>query len=345
MDVNLHVIDFETRSMADLERVGHAVYAANPNTDVTCGAWVRGNDPDIQLWRRGDPVPRQIIEASADVSVLFGAHNAEFEIAIWRHILTPRYGWPQCPPVERWRCSMAMARAQALPADLDLLMKAASFEHRKADSKAMRLLSKPRPPREGEPENEPCWHAENADFELFQQLYEYVKTDVACEREAFKTLPPLTPHEQQIWCIHCRINAHGFYTDGVQIAQAITVIETNKPAIKAEIVQVTGGAVQTGNQFAKIRNHLTSLGCELPNIKKHTVRAALTRPDLKPEARRLLELRREAAFASAHKFAAMRAWRGPDGRIRGAFKFHGAATGRWSGAGPQPQNLRRDDNE
>ena len=32
---------------------------------------------------------------------------------------------------------------------------------------------------------------------------------------------------------------------------------------------------------------------------------------------------------------------GADDRIRGAFKFHGAATGRWSGSGFQPQNLKR----
>ena len=30
-----------------------------------------------------------------------------------------------------------------------------------------------------------------------------------------------------------------------------------------------------------------------------------------------------------------------DGRVRGLFRFHGATTGRWSGAGFQPQNLKR----
>jgi DNA polymerase len=342
---NLIVIDFETRSTANLEHVGHAVYAANPNTDVTCGAFTRGA-AEIELWKRGDPVPPPIFEVSADASALFGAHNAEFEIAIWRHILTPRYGWPECPPAERWRCSMALARAQALPADLDLLMRAAGFRHRKADSRVIKILSAPRPPRDNEPEDGgPYWHTESADSELFEQLYAYVRNDVACEREAFELLPPLTPHEQLIWCLHCQIGFRGFFTDGTQIEQAITVIEAGKPAVKAEIAAVTGGAVQTGNQFAKIREQLARWGCELPNIKKKTVKAALTRPDLRPEVRRLLELRREAAFASAHKFAAMQAWRGPDGRIRGALKFHGAATGRWSGTGPQPQNLRREDNE
>jgi DNA polymerase len=345
VDDNLIVIDFETCSMAGLKRVGHAVYAANPGTDVTCGAWARGNGP-ILLWKRGDPPPRQIIEAHADANAAFGAHNAEFEIALWQHVLAPRYGWPPCPPFERWRCSMALARKEALPAELGLLAKALGFRHQKADSKVMRLLCMPRPPRGDEPEGGgPYWYTEDADSALFQQLYEYVKADVACEREAFELLPPLTPHEQRIWCLSCLVNARGFYTDGSLIASARTVVEASKPGIKAEIVEVTGGAVQTGNQFAKVREQLALWGCKLPNIKKNTVKAALTRPGLLPEARRLLELRQHASSASAHKFAAMQSWRGPDGRIRGAFKYHGAAPGRWSGAGPQPQNLRKEDDE
>jgi hypothetical protein len=28
--------------------------------------------------------------------------------------------------------------------------------------------------------------------------------------------------------------------------------------------------------------------------------------------------------------------------VRGTLKFHGAATGRWTGHGPQPQNFKRD---
>ena len=33
-------------------------------------------------------------------------------------------------------------------------------------------------------------------------------------------------------------------------------------------------------------------------------------------------------------------WR-DDGPVRGAFHYHGAATGRWAGEGFQPQNLKR----
>ena len=32
---------------------------------------------------------------------------------------------------------------------------------------------------------------------------------------------------------------------------------------------------------------------------------------------------------------------GDDDRVRGAFRYHGASTGRWAGEGFQPQNLKR----
>ena len=87
------VIDIETRSQLDLRRVGAARYAADPSTDVWCVGFVVDDGP-VQLWLPGSPVPAAIIEAAADPEYLFVAHNAAFERAIWRDILTPRYDWP-----------------------------------------------------------------------------------------------------------------------------------------------------------------------------------------------------------------------------------------------------------
>jgi hypothetical protein len=59
------------------------------------------------------------------------------------------------------------------------------------------------------------------------------------------------------------------------------------------------------------------------------------------EVRQLLELRREGAQAAARKLDALLAGADTDHRLRGAFRFHGAATGRWSGSRFQPQNLKK----
>src|SRR5262249_822334 len=47
------------------------------------------------------------------------------------------------------------------------------------------------------------------------------------------------------------------------------------------------------------------------------------------------------AQAATKKIDALLARVGADGRIRGAFRYHGAATGRWAGEGVQPHNLKR----
>jgi DNA polymerase len=56
---------------------------------------------------------------------------------------------------------------------------------------------------------------------------------------------------------------------------------------------------------------------------------------------RVLELRLGGAQAATKKIDALLARAGDDDRVRGAFRYHGAATGRWAGDGFQPQNLKR----
>ena len=55
----------------------------------------------------------------------------------------------------------------------------------------------------------------------------------------------------------------------------------------------------------------------------------------------MLELRLGGAQAAVKKIDALLARAGDDDRVRGAFRYHGAATGRWAGEGFQPQNLKR----
>ena len=57
--------------------------------------------------------------------------------------------------------------------------------------------------------------------------------------------------------------------------------------------------------------------------------------------RRVLELRLGGAQSAVKKIDALLSRAGDDDRVRGSFRFHGAATGRWSGEGFQPQNLKR----
>ena len=106
--------DFETRGTVKLSAVGSYRYAAHPDTQVLCVGFAVDSGP-VQLWTPGDPVPAEFIEAAPDPNWIVAAHNDAFETAIEQHVLAPRFGWPLIP-LERHRCTMAMALAAGLPA-------------------------------------------------------------------------------------------------------------------------------------------------------------------------------------------------------------------------------------
>ena len=65
------------------------------------------------------------------------------------------------------------------------------------------------------------------------------------------------------------------------------------------------------------------------------------RQSCRQPVQRALELRLGGAQAAVKKIDSLLARAGDDDRVRGAFRYHGAATGRWAGEGFQPQNLKR----
>jgi DNA polymerase len=325
------ILDIETRSTVDLRKVGVARYASHPGTDVWCVAFAVDDGP-VQLWLPGDPVPAAI--ATADVIV---AHNAGFERAIFQHILVPRYGWPDIP-LERWRCTMAMALALALPASLAQVAAALALPEQKANKAIVTLMAKPRQPRGDEnPAAGPYWHD---DAEHLQALYDYCRQDVETERALYRWLPPLIPAEQDLWQLDQTVNDRGFYCDGGLITAAIAISAAADRELRAEFQQLTG--LNSPSQVEKLIAWLAAHGCTVADLQKGTLRQALRRKELTPEARRAIELRLEAAHASASKMQALQTWRGIDGRVRGVFGFHGAGTGRWTSHGVQAHNLKRE---
>jgi DNA polymerase len=328
------VVDFETRSVLDLKKFGAAKLAEHPSTDFWVVCFTRDGQTVLR-WCPGDPVPAEIIAACADPDYLFVAHNAFFERTLWP-LLTVRYGWPQCPPVARWRCTQATALALALPPKLGTLAKALGLQHQKAADAVMHVMAKPRRPRGDEDPAGIYWFD---DAEHREALYSYCAADVLAEWELYHWLPPLIPAEQKLWECSEIINDRGFYTDGTLIEQAIAIAKAAEAELADRFHALTGLGF---NQVAKIKDWLATHGCTLDDLQKGTLAAALRRKDLTAEAQQAILLRKAAAHSAANKFPAMKAWRCLDGRVRGAFNFHKAATGRWSAGGVQPQNLARE---
>jgi DNA polymerase bacteriophage-type len=325
--------DFETRSIIPID-VGAWRYADDPSTEALCVAYAF-DDGEPKVWEPGQPVPNEIIEAANDPNTLVVAHNAEFERAVLTRILHPKHGWPLIA-LERQRCSAAVARASALPGGLDAAAKVLGLPGKDAEgTKLMRLMSKPRKPRKGEDRNVIYWVD---DPEKRAQLQLYCMQDVRVERDLYRRLPPLSAAEQKVWELDAQINARGFYVDVALATAARDVVLAEKAAIKAEVSAVTNGNITSIDQIEKI----TALaGVKSLNKKAGHVEKAL-QGDLDPVVRRVLELRQAGAAASSLKALALLESVDTDNRVRGGFIFHGAvATGRWTGSGLQPQNLKK----
>ena len=82
------------------------------------------------------------------------AHETEIE----RHILAPRFSWPEIP-LERHSCTQARCLAAGLPARLSDVADALELANRKdkAGERLMQQMSKPRRPRKGEDPTKIYW--------------------------------------------------------------------------------------------------------------------------------------------------------------------------------------------
>lgn len=326
-------IDFETRSTVDLKKAGLDVYARHETTDVWCMAWAFDGGP-VPLWSRRAPVLKGMGVSNVLDHVANGgpvcAHNAAFELAIWNHIMVPRYGWPVLKP-EQVVCTMAMAYAMALPGSLENAAAAVGLDIRKdmAGRRIMLQLSRPK--------DDGTWHD---DPEKLEKLYAYCKQDVEVERELHKRLLELSAREREVWLLDHRINNRGVAIDLPAVKAAIALVDAEKVRLDQEMRRITGNAVATCNAVSQLGDWIKWQGVTMPGIAKADVIDALS-GDLPEPVRKALEIRQEAAKSSTAKLTAMLEATSPDGRLRNMHQYHGASTGRWAGRRVQVHNLPR----
>ena len=322
--------DLETRSTLGLKKVGAWRYAGEPTTDVLCAAYAV-DDGAVQIWTPGQPIPEEFHIAARDPEWLIVAHNAAFESSIAARILGPRHGWPQIP-IERTR--MAAALASALPGSLEGAAAALGLPGKDVDGhRLMMQMSKPRKPRKDEDPNVTHWLADP------ERLCAYCRRDVEIERELYRRVPALSESEQALWALDAIINRRGFAVDLALAGAARKIAHAALADVNRELAEISGGRITSVNQVAKLQALLEERGHKIQSMGKRSVAAVLSKePDA--DIARLLELRQEGSRASANKLETLLGMAN-DGRLHDTMRFHGAATGRWSGRGFQPHNLAR----
>jgi len=322
-------LDFETRSAADLKKVGADNYSKHPSTDALCVGFAFDDEP-VDLLEPGDYEFAPFLEQG----LVIISHNAAFELAIWNNVMVRRYGWPPLKP-ENMICTMAMAYAMGLPGSLANAALATGIEHQK-DHAGHRVMMQLSQPRTLEPLT--WW----TDKEKTQKLFDYCRQDIETERALFKRLVKLSPSEKKIWELDQRINNRGIQIDRKSAQAALDLVEAEKKKLNQRMREISSGAIATCTAVAQIGQYLANRGVSIPDgIAKAEVTEILSRPDLPDDCREVLILRQEAGKSSTAKLQTMLLRAGDDGRLRGMFQYHGASTGRWAGRGVQLQNMTR----
>lgn len=352
-------VDFETRSAADLKKVGSWAYSCHPSTEVLCLAFrlPTWSPERVELWHPAFPYLGIPVSSTEYLLELFEwiwlrrpveAHNSWFERGIWQNVLVPE-GWPEIQAWQ-WRCSAAKGAAHTLPRKLEEVAKVLRLKMQKDEEghKLMKKLSKPRKPRKAERE---AWKGPGAhpvlwweSKEMFERLWVYCKQDVLTEAAVSEAVPDLAPNELELYLIDQDINERGFQLDEYGVAAALILVQDETPRLNKELEGLTGGTVKKATQREKLKAWFAGQGLTLENTQKDTIEELLlpsSRRRLSFAVQRGLELLKMLGKSSTSKYQTMQGWMGEDGRVRGGLLFHGAGTGRWSGSGVQPHNFVR----
>jgi DNA polymerase len=336
--------DIEARSAASLPTCGAWRYAADQSTDVLCVCYAV-DDGGIETWLPGQPVPEPFLAAAANpLAWRTIAHNAEFERAMLEHVLAPKHGFLPIP-LEAQHCSMTLALANAYPAQLDLLARALELEYRKDPEgiRLMRQMSEPRKPRKGEDKNVLHWLFDEAKL---RQLIKYCQQDVRTTRAVWRhpKLLSLSTHERRLQILDAHINRRGVRADRKLVMMARDLsLQEERARLNTALQELTSGAIETIDQIERILSAINAHGHTMTTLSKKSVSDVLA-GEPNDYVRRMLELRRDGARASTKKYERiLSSLSDSDDRVRGTMRMYGAGPGRWSGHGPQLQNLKKNE--
>lgn len=330
-------IDIETYSETDLKKCGAYKYAQDPAHGILWLGYSVDEGPAnrIPMDDTGAMVlPRHIMDALVDPTVLKTAYNAAFE----RSQLSAYY--QMVLPPEQWSCTMVLAAAAGLPLGLGEVASALGLEQQKyAEGRALiKYFCGPcKPSKANGMRTRNLPHHDPEKWEAFGL---YCQQDVTVELAIRKAIQhyELTETEKKLWALDQQINDRGIQLDRAFIENAMQIDLVNSTALTAEAARLTG--LDNPNSAAQLRKWLEdAMFDEVGTLRKADVVDLIAKTD-DPEILRALRIRQELAKTSNKKYATMMGYIMADDRARGLLQFYGASrTGRWAGRGIQVQNL------
>ena len=329
-------LDLETYSSVNISKCGVYKYSESPDFEIMLIAYsVDGNPVEVVDLSQGEQIPREVLEAISDETVIKHAFNANFErVCLSRFLGIDGFLSPQS-----WHCTMIWAATLGLPLSLTGVGAVLGLDKQKLSEgkDLIRYFCVPCSPTKtngGRIRNRP----HNA-LDKWTAFKDYNIRDVEVELAIQEKLSKF-PVPQETWeeyCLDQEINDRGIEIDMTLANAAVHLDELSKNEINEKLKELTG--LENPNSVLQMRGWLNDHGIEAESLGKAAVAELLasTNDELLKE---VLVLRQQLAKSSVRKYQAMQNFACSDNRARGLFQFYGAnRTGRFAGRGIQLQNL------
>ena len=330
-------IDIETYSDIPLQKTGVYRYSGSPNFEILLFGYSIDSGPvQVVDLTCGEHIPKEVLAALEDDSVIKWAFNAAFE----RVCLSRYLGYPtgEYLDPESWHCSMVWAATMGLPLSLEGVGAVLGLEKQKLTEgkELIKYFCQPCLPTKanGQRTRNRPFHAPDK-WELFKR---YNARDVEAEMGIQQKLSkfPVPPQVWEEYDIDQELYDRGVRIDMELVEQAIDMDARSRQELTDAMKHMT--ALENPNSVQQMKQWLSDNGVETDSLGKKVVAELLkTAP---PELAEVLTLRQQLAKSSIRKYQAMEKTVCSDSRARGMFMFYGAnRTGRFSGRNIQLQNL------
>lgn len=330
-------IDIETYSDIPLQKTGVYRYCESPNFEILLFGYSIDSGPvQVVDLACGEHIPKEVLAALEDDSVIKWAFNAAFE----RVCLSRYLGYPtgEYLDPESWHCSMVWAATMGLPLSLEGVGVVLGLEKQKLTEgkELIKYFCQPCLPTKanGQRTRNRPFHAPDK-WELFKR---YNARDVEAEMGIQRKLSkfPVPPQVWEEYDIDQEINDRGVRIDMELVEQAIQMDARSRQELTDAMKRMT--ALENPNSVQQMKQWLSDNGVETDSLGKKVVAELLKTAPL--ELAEVLTLRQQLAKSSVRKYQAMEKTVCSDSRARGMFMFYGAnRTGRFSGRNIQLQNL------